>query len=245
MTSREPSASADVDPEASSDDGARILLVEDDPALRRAMELALQMERFVVDAVPDAETALARSQADPPDLVLTDVLLDGMNGLDLCHRIRQAGDMPIIVVSARGDSHDLVAGLEAGADDYVVKPFLFDELIARIRALLRRTGGSLIDHGHPTVSGDLMVSGDWSLVVRGDRTISLTRLETRLLRVFVEHTGQVVSRDQLIELVWSDRTGDDRVVDTHVSRLRRKLDDPDVPSLITTERGLGYRYRPA
>lgn len=222
-----------------------ILIVEDDDRLRSALRLALRDEGFAVDAVPDAERGLERLSITDPDLVLVDIMLPGANGLDLCRSIRQSSHVPIIIVTARDDSHDVVAGLEAGADDYVTKPFVTKELAARIRALLRRTRLTVLDSA-PLTFGDLVIAPDEARVTRGGEDAQLTRTEFLLLCELAENPNRVLSRDVLLENVWGyDYFGDGRVVDAHVRRLRKKIEpDPSEPTFVVTVRGLGYRFEP-
>lgn len=172
-------------------------------------------------------------------------MLPGASGLDLCRSIRQTSNVPIIIVTARDDSHDVVAGLEAGADDYVTKPFVIKELAARIRALLRRT--RLPENDPPTmVFGDLVVAPEEGRVTRAGEDVPLTRIEFLLLCELARNPGRVMSRDLLLENVWGyDYFGDGRVVDAHVRRLRTKIEpDPSEPTHVVTVRGLGYRFEP-
>lgn len=223
----------------------RILIVEDDERVRSALRLALRDEGFEVEGAPDAESGLRRLAIMDPDLVLVDIMLPGANGLDLCRAIRQTSNVPIIVITARDDSHDVVAGLEAGADDYVTKPFVIKELAARIRALLRRT--RVGDNGSETMRfGDLVVSPDVGKVTLGGEDVSLTRIEFLLLCELAQNPSRVMSRAALLENVWGyDYFGDGRVVDAHVRRLRKKIEpNPSEPIYIVTVRGLGYRFEP-
>lgn len=196
--------------------------------------------------MPDGTAALEAFAARPPDLVLIDIMLPGTNGLDLCRRIRQASQVPIIMVTARDDSHDVVAGLEAGADDYVTKPFVFKELAARIRAALRRTAHSDSDEGTTLRYPGLEISREQGRVARDGEEIPLTRTELLLLCELAESPRRVFSRDQLLTNVWGyDYFGDGRVVDAHVRRLRKKIEpDPSDPTYVVTVRGLGYRFDP-
>jgi DNA-binding response OmpR family regulator len=222
-----------------------VLVVEDDDRIRAALRLALGDEGYHVVDVPDAEAALLRLRETPPDLVLVDLMLPGMSGLDLCHQIRRSSDLPIIVVSARDDSHDVVAGLEAGADDYVTKPFVFKELAARIRALMRRTQGEMPGPARLRF-GDLVVLVEEGTVLRNGEAIDLTRTEFLLLCELVDNPRRVLSREQLLTSVWGyDYFGDGRIVDAHIARLRKKIEpDPSAPAYVTTVRGLGYRFVP-
>lgn len=170
-------------------------------------------------------------------------MLPGASGLDMCRSIRQSSNVPIIIITARDDSHDVVAGLEAGADDYVTKPFVIKELAARIRALLRRTRVS--GDEPPTMEfGDLVIAPEQGRVTRGEEEVSLTRIEFLLLCELARRPNRVLSRDVLLENVWGyDYFGDGRVVDAHIRRLRKKIEpNPSEPSYVVTVRGLGYRF---
>lgn len=220
-----------------------ILIVEDDDRLRSALRLALRDEGFAVETASDAEAGMERLAATEPDLVLVDIMLPGANGLDLCRSIRQSSNVPIIIVTARDDSHDVVAGLEAGADDYVTKPFVIKELAARIRALLRRTRAA-VDSPDAMIFGELVISPEEGRVTRAGAEILLTRIEFLLLCELAQHPNRVMSRDLLLENVWGyDYFGDGRVVDAHIRRLRKKIEpDPSQPVHVVTVRGLGYRF---
>ncbi len=224
---------------------AHVLAVEDDAHLGAALRLALSDEGYSVEVAGDAATALEFMSASPPDLVLIDVMLPGVSGLELCRQIRQSGNVPIIMVTARDDSHDVVAGLEAGADDYVTKPFVFKELAARIRALLRRTKNTVPDL--PTMTfGDLSIAPEGAVVSLRGKVLDLTRIEFLVLCELASNPRRVLSREQLLNNVWGyDYFGDGRVVDAHIARLRKKLEgNPGGPSYIATVRGLGYRFTP-
>ena len=226
---------------------AHLLVVEDDERIRASLRLALRDEGYAVQGVADATGALDHLAQSDPDLILLDVLLPGMDGLDLCRTIRRTSAVPIIMLTARDDSHDVVAGLEAGADDYVTKPYNVKELAARIRSLLRRTQGLLEeDDARARVVGDLEIRLDEGVVQRGGTDVGLTRTEFRLLSELLGHERKVLSRDQLLERVWGyDYYGDVRVVDAHIRRLRAKIeDDPADPRYVLTVRGLGYKFDP-
>jgi DNA-binding response OmpR family regulator len=223
----------------------RVLTVEDDDRIRAVVRIALEDEGCEVVEAESSESALRTLEAEPVDLLLVDLVLPGMSGLDLVHHVRRTSDVPIVIVSARSDSHDVVAGLEAGADDYVRKPFVVKELAARIRALLRRLPSdspTAADGGAHHV-GDLVVSPGAGTVTSAGAELALTRTEFLLLCELVEHRGIVLSREQLLERVWGyDYFGDSRLVDAHVYRLRTKIEkDPSNPELLLTVRGLGYR----
>ena len=223
----------------------RILIVEDDDRLRSALKLALKEQGFSAWGVGDAASGLQHVVDEEPDLVLVDIMLPGASGLDLCRDIRQGSNVPIIIVTARDDSHDVVAGLEAGADDYVTKPFVIPELAARIRALLRRTR-SEPDQESSMDFGDLTIYPEQGRVECRGEEVSLTRTEFMLLCELAQNAMKVLSRDVLLTNVWGyDYFGDGRVVDAHIRRLRKKIEsDPSEPSLVVTVRGLGYRFEP-
>ncbi len=226
---------------------SRLLLVEDDDRIRHSLRLALGDEGYAIDDSADAESALEMLRSDPPDLVLVDVMLPGMSGLDLCHIIRRSSDVPIIVITARGDSHDIVAGLEAGADDYVTKPFIFKELAARIRALLRRTQGTLASADSQDLQfGELTINLAEGTVTLGGEEVKLTRTEFLLMHELVENPRRILSRDSLLNRVWGyEYFGDTRIVDAHIRRLRKKIEkDPADPGYVLTVRGLGYKFDP-
>lgn len=225
---------------------ARLLIVEDDDRIRASLRLALRDEGYAVVDSPDADSALERFREEEPDLILLDVLLPGMDGLELCRTIRRTSAVPVVMLTARDDSHDVVAGLEAGADDYVTKPYNVKEVAARIRALLRRTQGMLAESGGARRFDQLEIRVDEGVVLIDGQPIDLTKTEFRLLSALIDHERKVLSRDQLLELVWGyDYYGDDRVVDAHIRRLRAKIErDPSAPEYVITVRGLGYKFDP-
>ncbi|MGA0785265.1 MAG: response regulator [Ilumatobacteraceae bacterium] len=225
---------------------ATILLVEDDAGIRAALSLALEDEGYEMLQAPDGRTGLALVAGEHPDLVLLDLRLPDISGFEVCREIRAKSNLPIIMVTAQTDTHDLVAGLEAGADDYVTKPVNSKELAARIRAALRRivresTGRT------PDVTrfGDIELRRDAGIVLKGGVEVALTKTELRLLIEFADHPNSVLSRDQLLERVWGyEYLGDSRLVDAHIRRLRVKIEDsPNEPRFITTARGMGYRFK--
>jgi len=223
--------------------GARILLVEDDHRIRRSLGLFLEDEGNTVDQAVTAEDGLDLFSQHSPDVVIVDLVLPGMNGFDLCRHLRSSGNVPILILTARSDSHDVVAGLEAGADDYVVKPVVPKELSARVRALVRRATRNNVTNARVTF-GDVELQPDAGVVkVRGEE-VSLTRTEFRLLCELAQSPGRLLSREILLDRVWDyDYFGDSRLVDVHIRRLRTKIEpDPAHPRHILTARGLGYRF---
>ena len=224
---------------------SRILVVEDDERIRSSMRLALEDEGYTVDDVGSGEDAIARFTAEPCELALIDLMLPGIDGFETCRALRRVSTVPVIMVTARSDTHDVVAGLEAGADDYVTKPFVAKELAARIRALLRR---SRTEDGAAAVLGfgDVEIEPDAGVVRRAGEEVHCTRTEFRLLCELANHPGKVLSREQLLERVWGyDYFGDGRLVDVHVRRLRTKVEaDPANPRYVVTVRGLGYKLQP-
>jgi DNA-binding response OmpR family regulator len=224
--------------------GTRILTVEDDERIRAAVKLALEDEGWTVEEASSGEDAIDLFQRYATDVVLIDIMLPGMDGFDLCRSIRRMSDVPIVMVTARADTHDVVAGLEAGADDYLTKPFAPKELSARIRALLRRVKPT--SPAHPRmVFGDLEIVPDEGKVSLAGDDCGLTKTEFRLLCELANNPGRVFSREELLDKVWGyDYFGDGRLVDVHVRRLRTKVEhDPANPRHVVTVRGLGYRLQ--
>ena len=221
-----------------------LLFIEDDDGIRLALRLALEDEGYAVHEAANGADGLARFDEHDVDLVLLDLRLPDMSGFDVCRAIRTESIVPIIIITAQTDTHDMVAGLEAGADDYVTKPVVPKELAARIRALLRRV--HLLESTSAPKSvmlGDIELRREQGIVLKSGNELSLTKTEFRLLCEFADHAGAVLSRDQLLERVWGyEYLGDSRLVDAHVRRLRLKVEDhPDDPQLIVTARGIGYR----
>jgi len=225
--------------------GTRILAVEDDERIRSAVKLALEDEGWTVDGVESGEAAIEVFHQTSPDVVLIDIMLPGIDGFELCRSIRRTSDVPVVMVTARNDTHDIVAGLEAGADDYLTKPFATKELSARIRALLRRVRPSSSASHERLRFGDLELIPEEGKVTRDGEEIHLTKTEFRLLCELAENPGKVFSREALLDKVWGyDYFGDGRLVDVHVRRLRTKVEaDPANPRHVVTVRGLGYRLQ--
>lgn len=224
--------------------GTRILTVEDDERIRTAVRLALEDEGWDVDEAETGEDALASFGAQPADVVLIDIMLPGIDGFDVCRSIRRMSDVPIVMVTARADTHDVVAGLEAGADDYLTKPFAPKELSARIRALLRRARTHEIASTHLSF-GDLEIIPEEGVVLRDGRETHLTKTEFRLLIELASPAGRVLSREELLEKIWGyGYFGDGRLVDVHIRRLRTKIEtDPANPRHVITVRGMGYKLQ--
>jgi two-component system response regulator MtrA len=222
---------------------ARVLVVDDDTALAEMLGIVLRGEGFDPVHCADGESALAVFRESRPDLVLLDVMLPGLDGIEVCRRIRAESGVPIVMLTAKTDTVDVVVGLESGADDYVVKPFKPKELVARVRARLRGSA----DAGPERLQiGDLVIDVAGHTVCRDDQSISLTPLEFELLVALARKPWQVFSREVLLEQVWGYRhAGDTRLVNVHVQRLRSKVErDPERPEVVVTVRGVGYKAGP-
>lgn len=228
----------------------RLLMLEDDAGLRASLRMVLEDEGYQVVEAADAEYAL-EVVADPAgvDLMLVDLMLGGMDGFSFIQRARPQTEAPIVVMSARDGVEDIVAALEAGADDYVTKPFLVDEVKARLKALLRRPSMAAVQRPSAEVfvldseDGPTVFDRDAAALRRADEDIHLTNTEFKLLSVLADNAGRVLSRSSLLEHVWERGFfGDERIVDVHIRRLRKKLEtEPSSPSILVTVRGLGYR----
>ena len=226
-------------------DATRILLVEDEPSLVETVRYALEREGFGVIVARDGQEALDRFAMEPPDLVILDLMLPVVSGLDVCRRIRETSTVPIVIVTAKDAEADKVAGLELGADDYVTKPFSVRELVSRVRANLRRSQMTV-----PDAAGEVLTGGPIRLdaarhevTVRGD-PVAFPPKEFELLESFLRSPGRLLTRERLIQRIWGgDYVGDTKTLDVHVKRLRQKIErDPHEPEHLLTVRGLGYKF---
>jgi DNA-binding response OmpR family regulator len=222
--------------------GRTVLVVDDEPTLVATLKYNLERDGYRVLTAPDGEQALALARAEKPELIILDLMLPVMDGLEVCRVLRRETSQPILMLTARGEEVDKVVGLELGADDYVTKPFGMRELLARVRALLRRTPGS--EHEESFVSGDLTFDLKRREVSRDGKVLDLKPKEIDLLLHFARNRGRAFSREQLLRDVWGyDFYGDSRTVDVHVSWLRQKIEpEPHHPARLVTVRGVGYRF---
>ena len=224
-----------------------ILVVEDEPSFVEALQIGLTREGFYVEIATDGAQALERFPVVRPDLVLLDVMLPRVSGMDVCRQIRQTSTVPIIMVTAKSSEIDTVVGLEVGADDYVTKPYRVHELVARIRAQLRRVSMDTPDEYQDDRAirvGDVVLDPDEHRVTVAGSQVTLPLKEIEVLHLLLANAGRVMTRDTLIDRVWgSDYVGDTKTLDVHIKRLRSKIEvDPTAPVRIVTIRGLGYRY---
>jgi two-component system response regulator MprA len=220
---------------------ARILVIEDEERIRNFLQRGLTFEGYRVDTAPDGEAGLEIARDNPADLVLLDLMLPGLDGLEVCRRLRSVSDVPILMLTARESVEDRVTGLDAGADDYLVKPFAFDELMARVRALLRRAQPT-----KPQVYrfGDLELDTGTRQGRRAGRLFDLTAKEYELLELFMRHPRQVLTREIIFDRVWDyDFGGESNIIEVYVRYLRQKTEADGLPRLIHTVRGIGYVLR--
>jgi two-component system response regulator MprA len=219
----------------------RILIIEDDEAILKLLRRGLVYEGYQVDTALDGQTGLNMARDEHPDLIILDWMLPGMDGLEVCRRLRTAGSVPILMLTAKDTIQDRVQGLDAGADDYLVKPFELDELLARIRALLRRTQP---ERAQVLSFGDLTLDTGTRQAIRNDRSVSLTAKEYDLLELFLRHPRQVLTREVIFDRVWGyDFGGESNVLDVYIRYLRQKLEIEGETRLLHTVRGVGYVLR--
>ena len=222
---------------------AKILVVDDEPTIVNTVRAYLEQEGYGVHTATDGLTALKAARTFRPDLIVLDIMLPGLDGLEVLRRLRQESDVYVLMLTARTEETDKIVGLTIGADDYLTKPFSPRELVARVKAILRRGRG--ITTGEPTLAfRRLRIEPEARRAWKDGESLDLTPIEFDLLHALARHRGRVLSREQLIEQVWGyDYYGDERVVDVHIGRLRKKVeDDPAHPTLIVTVRGVGYRF---
>lgn len=226
-----------------------VLVIDDQENITEFIKLGLKYEKFQVEAAADGPQGLAAAQRINPDLIILDLMLPGMDGLEVCRRLREnptTKDIPILMLTAKDDVRDRITGLDAGADDYLTKPFSFEELVARIRAILRRQNRGRDEgdtaHGQVLQFGDLQLNTSTREVTRGDRQIELTATEYNLLHLFMSHPRQVLDRQTILNRVWGyDFLGETNIIEVYVRYLREKIEDsPSTPRLIQTVRGVGY-----
>ena len=221
----------------------KILLIEDEPQIAGFISRGLRREGYNVLAALDGETGLEQAFADLPEIIILDIMLPGIDGLTVCRQIREGGlQTPILMLTAKDAIPDRVAGLEAGADDYLVKPFAFEELLARVRALGRRKAP--IESDAPLRFADLTLNPSTRMAQRADRNIELTAKEYELLELFMRHPNQVLTRDQIYNRIWGyDFGGESNIIEVYIRYLRSKLEQADEPRLLHTIRGVGYALR--
>ncbi len=222
----------------------RILLVDDEPLILKGLRFSLQQEGYEIDSAADGEEALHKISETPFDLILLDVMLPKLSGIEVCQRVRETSDVPIIMLTAKGEDMDKILGLEYGADDYMVKPFNILEVKARIKTILRRASGRREEKKPQLAGGGLFLDATSRSVEADGKPINLTVKEFDLLQLFMSNPGRVFSREELLETIWgSDYFGDFRTVDVHIRRLREKIEaDPAKPLHILTKWGVGYFF---
>jgi two-component system, OmpR family, response regulator ResD len=228
-------------------DRQRVLVVDDDPNVAEVVATYLRREGAIVEVCTDGEAGLSAALADPPDLMVLDLMLPGIDGLELCRRVQALAPVPVVMLTAKGDETERIIGLELGADDYVSKPFSPRELVARIKAVLRRTAAPL-----PAIAGpQVLTAGRWQVDVAahevrsGAEVLQLTAREFELLAHLVRHPRRAFRREELLERVWGSSYGDTSTVTVHVRRLREKVEtDPSTPEHLVTVWGVGYRWEP-
>jgi two-component system response regulator MprA len=219
----------------------RVLVIEDEDRIRQFLQRGLTYENYRVDVAADGPTGLALARENPPDIVILDLMLPGMDGLEVCRRLRSGGPVPILMLTAKDSVGDRVQGLDAGADDYLVKPFAFDELLARLRALLRRAAPS---QPESLRFADLTLDTGERRAFRGERAIELTAKEYELLELFMRHPRQVLTREVIFDRVWGyDFGGESNIIEVYVRYLRQKTEANGEPRLLHTVRGVGYVLR--
>ncbi|MGO8769133.1 MAG: response regulator transcription factor [Mycobacterium sp.] len=223
-----------------------VLVVDDEPVLAEMVSMALRYEGWNIATAGDGSSAMAAARAQRPDVVVLDVMLPDMSGLDVLHKLREENpQLPVLLLTAKDSVEDRIAGLTAGGDDYVTKPFSIEEVVLRLRALLRRTGVTTVDSGAQLVVGDLVLDEDSHEVTRGGVPISLTSTEFELLRFMMRNSKRVLSKAQILDRVWSyDFGGRSNIVELYISYLRKKIDSGREP-MIHTLRGAGYVLKPA
>ncbi len=222
----------------------RILLVDDEPAIIKGLKFALETDGYEIDSAADGEEALHKATENEYDMILLDVMLPGMSGIEVCQAVRERSDVPIIMLTAKGEDMDKILGLEYGADDYMTKPFNVLEVKARIKSILRRTASKEPEHKQKVeINGITINTGNRGVIV-SERPVNLTVKEFDLLYMFMCNPGKVYTRNDLLEQVWgSDYSGDLRTVDVHIRRLREKIEeDPAKPIYIITKWGVGYFF---
>lgn len=223
-----------------------VLVVDDEPVLAEMVSMALRYEGWDIATAQDGASAVAAARAERPDVVVLDVMLPDMSGLDVLHKLRKDNPrLPVLLLTAKDAVEDRIAGLTAGGDDYVTKPFSIEEVVLRLRALLRRTGVTTVDSGAQLVVGDLVLDEDSHEVTRAGEPISLTSTEFELLRFMMRNSKRVLSKAQILDRVWSyDFGGRSNIVELYISYLRKKIDNGREP-MIHTLRGAGYVLKPA